>query len=73
MTQGKLPRKGLTKRFVKMKFGNYRIDAIFLMLAVVFLIMMATTQNFAFIGAVMICVIFGIKKIKDTPKNTHQK
>ncbi|MDO4440964.1 MAG: hypothetical protein Q4B81_02145 [Moraxella sp.] len=55
-----------------MQFGNYRIDTIFLMIAITFLMMAIILKNPAFIGSVIICLIFGIKKIKDVPKDNNQ-
>ncbi|WFF37992.1 hypothetical protein LU290_06935 [Moraxella nasibovis] len=51
-----------------MTFGSYRISTIFLMLAIVFFVMAITLENSAFIGSVVVCLIFGAKKVKDVPK-----
>ena len=52
-----------------MKFSNYQIDTIFLMLAIAFVMLAIILQNPAFIGSVIICFIFGVKKIQDMPKD----
>ncbi len=48
-----------------MTFGNYKIDTIFALFAITFLIMAIVLENKAFLGGVLICLIFGIKKIKN--------
>ena len=55
-----------------MTFGNYRISTIFLMLTIAFFMMAITLENPAFIGSVVICLIFGVKKVKDVQKNNNQ-
>lgn len=45
-----------------MKFGNYQIDLLFAILALTFLLTAFLLQNMAFLGAVIICLIFGVKK-----------
>ncbi|WP_416192595.1 hypothetical protein [Neisseria sp. CCUG12390] len=45
-----------------MKFGAYHMDTVFLIMAAAFIAAIIYTGNFAFVGAVIICVIFGLKK-----------
>lgn len=42
------------------------------MLAIAFFVMAITLKNPAFIGSVVVCLIFGVKKVKDVPKNNNQ-
>ncbi|WP_181879756.1 hypothetical protein [Moraxella lacunata] len=42
------------------------------MLTIAFFMMAITLENPAFIGSVVICLIFGVKKVKDVPKNNNQ-
>lgn len=44
---------------------GYKIDWMFAMLAIIFMIAAIVSDNFAFMGGVIICLIFGIKKIKN--------
>lgn len=44
---------------------GYKIDWIFAMLAMSFVMAAIVSKNFAFMGGVIICLIFGIKKIKN--------
>lgn len=46
-----------------MKFGNYQIDTLFAVLAFTFLLTAFLQENMAFLGAVIICLIFGVKKV----------
>ncbi|WP_194162438.1 hypothetical protein [Moraxella catarrhalis] len=45
---------------------GYKIDWTFAMLAMSFVMAAIVSNNFAFMGGVIICLIFGIKKIKKT-------
>lgn len=47
-----------------MKFGDYQIDTVFVILALAFLLTAFLQENMVFLGAVGICLIFGVKKIK---------
>lgn len=49
---------------------GYKIDWIFTMLAMSFVVSSIVSNSFAFMGGVIICLIFGIKKIKN--KSGHQ-
>lgn len=44
---------------------GYKIDWTFAMLAMSFVMAAIVSKNFAFMGGVIICLIFGIKKIKN--------
>lgn len=44
---------------------GYKIDWIFTMLAMSFVVSSIVSNSFAFMGGVIICLIFGIKKIKN--------
>lgn len=43
---------------------GYKIDWMFAILAITFMMAAIVSNNFAFMGGVIICLIFGIKKIK---------
>jgi putative membrane protein len=44
---------------------GYKIDWIFAMLAIIFMMAAIVSNNFAFMGSVIICLIFGVKKINN--------
>lgn len=46
-----------------MRFKNYQVHTLFAALAMTFIVLAIVYDNFAFIGATMICLIFGVKKI----------
>lgn len=41
---------------------GYKIDRMFAMLAIIFMIAAIVSNNFVFMGSVIICLIFGVKK-----------
>lgn len=47
-----------------MKFKDYHIDMVLAIFAMTFIVLAIVYNNFAFIGATLICLIFGVKKIK---------
>lgn len=46
-----------------MKLGNYKIDITFVLFAIVFIFMAIIYENMAFLSGVIVCLIFGIKKM----------
>nr|WP_261987942.1 helix-turn-helix transcriptional regulator [Streptococcus dysgalactiae] len=46
-----------------LKIGNYLLDYFFLLMAIVFIIITITSHNIVFLSSVVICLIFGLKKI----------
>lgn len=44
---------------------GYKIDWIFTMLAMSFVVSSIVSNSFAFMGGVIICLIFGVKKINN--------
>lgn len=44
---------------------GHKIDWTFAMFAMTFMMAVIVSNNFAFMGGVIICLIFGIKKIKN--------
>lgn len=48
-----------------MKLGSYKIDITFVLFAIVFIFIAIIYENMAFLSGVIVCLIFGIKKIKN--------
>lgn len=46
-----------------LRIGNYLLDYFFLLMAIVFIIINITSHNIVFLSSVVICLIFGLKKI----------
>ncbi len=46
-----------------LRIGNYLLDYFFLLMAIVFIIITITSHNIVFLSSVVICLIFGLKKI----------
>lgn len=51
---------------------HHQISLTLLMVAMAFLMMAMVSQNWAYLGSVVICAIFGIKKRKDNAP-THKE